>query len=199
MYYARCDRVLARLAGFLRLFPICGLAACSQFGTIGSIDGAPPLVINRSQIDDALSSMYPEGLPEGASVAEIGQRLGWLPHRVRAAITGLRHAGREVTRSRDAGMPMAGPCTGWLRRRASAGHGNGSATQGQQGGAVAPPELDIRELREEWRGLYKADASPDLSRELLIRAVAYRTQEVALGGLRPEPQRQLRQIAQELK
>jgi hypothetical protein len=39
--------------------------------------------------------------PEGASVAELGQRLGWLPHTVRAAITGLRHAGREVTRSKD--------------------------------------------------------------------------------------------------
>ena len=34
------------------------------------------------------------------------------------------------------------------------------------------PKLDIRELREEWRFLYKADASPHLSRELLIRAVA---------------------------
>ena len=40
--------------------------------------------------------------PKGASVAEIGQRLGWLPHTVRAAITGLRHAGREVTRSKGA-------------------------------------------------------------------------------------------------
>jgi hypothetical protein len=39
---------------------------------------------------------------EGASVAEIGQRLGWLPHTVRAAITGLRKAGREVMRSKDA-------------------------------------------------------------------------------------------------
>ncbi len=38
---------------------------------------------------------------EGASVAEIGQRLGWLPHTVRAAITGLRHAGHEVTRSKN--------------------------------------------------------------------------------------------------
>ena len=38
---------------------------------------------------------------QGASVAEIGQRLGWLPHTVRAAITGLRHAGREVTRSKN--------------------------------------------------------------------------------------------------
>jgi hypothetical protein len=61
------------------------------------------------------------------------------------------------------------------------------------------PMLDIHALREEWRFLYKTDASPHLSRELLIRAVAYRMQEVALGGLRPEPQRQLRQIAQELK
>ena len=61
------------------------------------------------------------------------------------------------------------------------------------------PKLDIRELREEWRFLYKTDASPHLSRELLIRAVAYRMQEVALGGLRPEPQRQLRQIAMEPK
>ena len=40
--------------------------------------------------------------PEGASVAELGQRLGWLPHTVRAAITGLRHAGREVMRNKDA-------------------------------------------------------------------------------------------------
>ena len=61
------------------------------------------------------------------------------------------------------------------------------------------PKLDIRELREEWRRLYKTDASPHLSRALLIRAVAYRMQEVALGCLRPEPQRQLRQIAMELK
>ncbi len=61
------------------------------------------------------------------------------------------------------------------------------------------PKLDLHELRKEWRCLYKTDASPHLSRELLIRAVAYRMQEVSLGGLRPEPQRQLRQIAIELK
>ena len=39
---------------------------------------------------------------EGVSIAEIGQQLGWLPHTVRAAMTGLRKAGREVTRSKDA-------------------------------------------------------------------------------------------------
>jgi Protein of unknown function (DUF2924) len=61
------------------------------------------------------------------------------------------------------------------------------------------PKLDLSELREEWRVLYKTDVSLHLSRELLIRAVAYRMQELALGGLRPEAQRQLRQIAMELK
>ena len=61
------------------------------------------------------------------------------------------------------------------------------------------PELNLGELRQEWRALYKAEASPHLSRELLVRAVAYRMQEVALGGLRLPRQRQLRQYAQEFK
>ena len=61
------------------------------------------------------------------------------------------------------------------------------------------PTLNIGELRQQWRGLYKTQAPPNLSRELLLRSVAYRMQEVALGGLRPSRQRQLRQIAQELK
>jgi biotin operon repressor len=49
--------------------------------------------------------------PDGASVAELGQRLGWLPHTVRAAITGLRHAGREVARSKDSVYRLARPET----------------------------------------------------------------------------------------
>jgi Protein of unknown function (DUF2924) len=61
------------------------------------------------------------------------------------------------------------------------------------------PKLGLGELRQQWRALYKADASPHLSRELLLRAVAYRMQEVALGGLRPERQRQLRHFAHQLK
>ena len=55
------------------------------------------------------------------------------------------------------------------------------------------PQLDLGALRQQWRVLYKAEASPYLSRELLLRAVAYRMQEVALGGLRPAQQRRLRQ------
>jgi hypothetical protein len=61
------------------------------------------------------------------------------------------------------------------------------------------PELDLGELRQQWRAFYKAEASPHLSRELLVRAVAYRMQELDLGGLRPEPRRQLRQLAEQFK
>jgi hypothetical protein len=59
------------------------------------------------------------------------------------------------------------------------------------------PALDLGELRQHWRALYKTNASPHLSRELLLRAVAYRMQEVALGGLRSARQRQLRHLAQQ--
>src|SRR5271167_2997978 len=61
------------------------------------------------------------------------------------------------------------------------------------------PTLDLGELRQQWRGLYKTQAPPNLSRELLVRAVAHRMQELALGGLRPEPRRQLLRIAQQFK
>jgi hypothetical protein len=59
--------------------------------------------------------------------------------------------------------------------------------------------LDIGELRQRWRGLYKTPAPPNLSRELLVRAVAYRMQELARGGLHAESQRQLLRIAQQFK
>ena len=60
------------------------------------VRGQPPAGTKRAKLIAMLER------PEGASVAEIGQRLGWLPHTVRAAITGLRKADREVTRSKDA-------------------------------------------------------------------------------------------------
>jgi Protein of unknown function (DUF2924) len=61
------------------------------------------------------------------------------------------------------------------------------------------PQLDIGELRELWCRLYKTEAAPHLSRELLVRAVAHRMQEVASGGPRLELQRRLRQIVLDLQ
>jgi len=72
-------------------------AASADVGA-GRVSGAnqPPASTKRAKLITMLER------PDGASVAEIGQRLGWLPHTVRAAITGLRRAGRAVTRSKDA-------------------------------------------------------------------------------------------------
>ena len=39
----------------------------------------------------------------GADVATLGERFGWQPHTVRAAITGLRKAGHVVVASRPGG------------------------------------------------------------------------------------------------
>ena len=61
------------------------------------------------------------------------------------------------------------------------------------------PQLDLGELRELWCRLYKSEAAPRLSRDLLVRAVAYRMQEVASGGPPLELQRQLREIGLELQ
>ena len=61
------------------------------------------------------------------------------------------------------------------------------------------PTLDLGELRRQWRGLYKTQAPRHLSRELLVRAIAHRMQELALGGLRPEPRCELLRIAQQFK
>ena len=136
--------------------------------------------------------------PEGASVDDIGRRLGWLPYTVRAAITGLRHAGPRGEPQQGCERPIGVP--GHAGRNCQPVTAMTTRQNARRKEALARlPKLDIAELRRWWRRLYKAEASPHLSRELLVRAVAYRMQELALGGLRPEPQRQLLGIAHEFK
>jgi hypothetical protein len=55
--------------------------------------------------------------------------------------------------------------------------------------------LPIRELKQQWRSLYSSEPPHRVSRELLIRAVAYRIQEQALGGLKPSTRRLLERLA----
>ena len=61
------------------------------------------------------------------------------------------------------------------------------------------PSLERAELRAEWQRLYGTNAPVRLGRELLIGAVAYRLQEEALGGLRPELRRRLRHVAEQAR
>jgi Protein of unknown function (DUF2924) len=56
------------------------------------------------------------------------------------------------------------------------------------------PTLSLGDLRLEWRRLYRADA-PRLSRDIMMRAIAYRLQEIAYGGLSKATQRRLATLA----
>ncbi len=55
--------------------------------------------------------------------------------------------------------------------------------------------LSIKELKDRWRTLYGAEPHQRISRELLTRAIAYRIQELAFGGLKPSTRQLLERIA----
>jgi hypothetical protein len=51
------------------------------------------------------------------------------------------------------------------------------------------------DLKEHWRALYCTEPPRRISRDLLVRALAYRIQEKALGGLKPPTRRLLAKVA----
>jgi hypothetical protein len=55
----------------------------------------------------------------------------------------------------------------------------------------------IRKLRERWKNLYGKPPCGGLGRSCLIRAIAYRLQEKAFGGLKPSTRRLLVRVAEE--
>jgi hypothetical protein len=55
--------------------------------------------------------------------------------------------------------------------------------------------VDVAQLRARWRTLYGTEAPGRFSRDLLMRAIAYRLQERALGGLKPATRRLFERIA----
>jgi hypothetical protein len=58
--------------------------------------------------------------------------------------------------------------------------------------------LPLEALRERWRDLYGSPCPPHTSRHLLTRAVAYRIQEQALGGLDAATRRRLERAREAL-
>jgi hypothetical protein len=56
-------------------------------------------------------------------------------------------------------------------------------------------DLSPDELRKEWRRLYRSQP-PRLSRDLLVRAIAYRIQELRYGGLSKGTSRKLAALVQ---
>ena len=55
--------------------------------------------------------------------------------------------------------------------------------------------LDVAQLRGRWKILYETEAPPRFSRDLLMRAVAYRMQERVFGVLKPAAQRLFQRVA----
>jgi hypothetical protein len=64
------------------------------------------------------------------------------------------------------------------------------STELQRLAALAGKDLKVR-----YRKLYRSEPPPGLSRSLLLRALAYRLQEVALGGLSRSTRRRLAKAA----
>jgi len=62
-------------------------------------------------------------------------------------------------------------------------------------GIASLSKLDIDELRERWKATFGKAPSHDISRSFLTRAIAYRLQEKAFGGLKPSTQRLLAEFA----
>jgi hypothetical protein len=60
------------------------------------------------------------------------------------------------------------------------------------------PTLCLGALRLEWRRLFRAEP-PRLSRDIMMRAIAYRLQEIAQGGLSKVTQRRLTTLANQLE
>lgn len=58
--------------------------------------------------------------------------------------------------------------------------------------------LTAQQLRDEWRRIYRGQP-PRLSRDLLIRSIAYRMQELVHGGLSKATQRTLALMTKELE
>ena len=56
-------------------------------------------------------------------------------------------------------------------------------------------DLTPDELRKEWRRLYRSQ-SPRLSKDLLVRAIAYRIQELRYGGLSKATRRKLTSLVE---
>ena len=59
-------------------------------------------------------------------------------------------------------------------------------------------ELSLADLRLEWRQLFRADP-PRLSRDIMLRAIAYRLQEVSHGGMSKVTQRRLMTLTAEFE
>jgi hypothetical protein len=62
---------------------------------------------------------------------------------------------------------------------------------------AALPSADIRDLKQQWRSLFGTEPPP-YNRRFLERRIAYRIQELAYGGLKPETIARLEALGEQI-
>jgi hypothetical protein len=60
---------------------------------------------------------------------------------------------------------------------------------------AALPKMNIAQLQAKWRRDLKQAPPPHIRKQLLVPLLAYKLQEQAYGGLKPEVKRRLRELA----
>ena len=79
------------------------------------------------------------------------------------------------------------------RRKRAPSVGNGSEELAQE--ITQLLALGIPALRQKWAALLGTEPSPQIGRALMIKAIAYRLQERAFGGLKPSTQKILDRVS----
>ena len=64
-----------------------------------------------------------------------------------------------------------------------------------EGEIVALPKMNLAQLQAKWRRDLKQAPPPHVRKQLLVPLLAYKLQEQAYGGLKPEIKRRLRELA----
>jgi len=80
------------------------------------------------------------------------------------------------------------------RPRHRRGRGDGASAAASPAELSALEDLKLDELRHEWRRLYHREP-PRISRDLLIRGIGYRLQEIQHGGLGKSTRRKLKTLS----
>ncbi len=120
--------------------------------------------------------------PQGATLTELIDATGWLPHTTRAALTGLRKKGHCLDKSSRDGKTCYRIARGRLMRP--------SVEQE----LAALTTCSSAQLAERWHEMTGA-VVPRVSRRLLMLALAYELQVGAYGGLSRRAQQRLDQLA----